>query len=272
MCWGSNNRTAVAARIKENLVKKFMVLVWSLVLAAASSAFAFPPDKTGDCLDCHKLEKKDAEEIVKKLLPAATIGDVKAAPVKGFWVIEVEMNGQRGGLFLDFSKKYLTAQLIPLEVAIRQAQQAAKPQKVDFSKISLKDAVVVGAKGAKKKVVVFSDPDCPYCRKLHEEIKQVAAKRKDIAFYVIMFPLPMHKDAYPKAQAVLCDKSQVLLDNAFSGKSVPEPKCDNTALERSIAHGKELGITGTPSLIREDGTLVSGALPADKLIDWIDGK
>jgi thiol:disulfide interchange protein DsbC len=258
---------------KESIVNKVHVLlIGCLLLLAPAGVQAFPPDKTGNCLDCHKLEKKDAEDIIKKLLPAATVTDVKMAPVKGFWVIEVEMNGQRGGIYLDFTKKYLTSQLVPLEFAIRQAEQQAKPQKVDFSKVSLKDAVVLGAKNPKKKVAVFTDPDCPYCRKLHEEMKQVIAKRKDIAFYLLLFPLPMHKEAYPKAQAALCEKSLTLVDDAFSGKTVPEPKCSNEALERVIVMGRELNVNGTPTLIREDGTLMSGTMPADKLIEWIDGK
>jgi len=132
--------------------------------------------------------------------------------------------------------------------------------------------VVLGAKNAKKKVAVFTDPDCPYCRKLHEEMKQVIAKRKDIAFHLLLFPLPMHKDAYPKAQAALCEKSPSLVDDAFSGKAVPEPKCSNETLERVLAMGRDLNINGTPTLIREDGTMMSGTLPADKLIEWIDGK
>jgi thiol:disulfide interchange protein DsbC len=249
-----------------------LLLFGGLLLLAPAGAQAFPPDKTGNCLDCHKLEKKDAEDIIKKLLPAATVMDIKMSPVKGFWAIEVEMNGQRGGIYLDFSRKFLSSQLVPVEIAIRQAQQQAKPQKIEFSKVSLKDAVVLGAKNAKKKVAVFSDPDCPYCRKLHEEMKQVIAKRKDIAFHLLVYPLPMHKDAYPKAQAVLCEKSAALLDDAFSGKAVPEPKCSNEVLERILAMGKDLNISGTPTLIREDGTLMSGTMPADKLIEWIDGK
>jgi len=227
------------------------------------TATAFPADKAGNCLDCHKLDKKEAEEIVKKIAPDGKVIDVKAGPIKSFWLIEVEAGARRGGILLDFSKKYL-AQLTPVE--------ALTPKKVDYKKISLKDAIVLGSKTAKKKIVVFTDPDCPYCRKLHEEMKQVIAKRKDIAFHLILFPLPMHKEAYPKAQAVLCEKSITLLDDAFSGKAVPEPKCSNEAVERNIAHGKELGITGTPSLVREDGTMMSGTMPADKLIDWIDGK
>jgi len=249
-----------------------LLLIGCLWFFAPAGAHAFPPEKTGNCLDCHKLEKKDAEEIIKKLLPAASVIDVKMSPVKGFWAIEVEMNGQRGGIYLDFTKKFLSPQLVPLEIAIRQAQQQAKPQKIEFSKVSLKDAVVLGAKNAKKKIAVFSDPDCPYCRKLHEEMKQVIAKRKDIAFHVLVYPLPMHKEAYSKAQAVLCEKSKALLDDAFSGKPVPEPKCSNEELEQILAMGKDLNINGTPTLIREDGTLMSGTMPADKLIEWIDGK
>ena len=127
-----------------------VLLIGCLLILAPAGAQAFPPDKQGNCLDCHKLEKKDAEEIVKKLLPAATVSDVKVAPVKGFWVIEVDMNGQRGGIYLDFTKKYLTSQIVPLELAIRQAEQQAKPQKIEFSKVSLKDAVVLGAKSAEE--------------------------------------------------------------------------------------------------------------------------
>lgn len=249
-----------------------MVLIGGLWCGLPDNAHAFPPDKAGNCADCHKLEKKEAEDIVKKLLPAANVTDIKMAPVKGFFVIEVEMNGQRGGVFLDFTKKFLSPQLVPVEIAIRQAQQQAKPQKIEFAKISLKDAVVLGAKNAKKKIAVFTDPDCPYCRKLHDEMKQVITKRKDVAFHLLMYPLPMHKEAYPKSQAVLCEKSSALLDDAFSGKTLPEPKCSNETLERILAMGKELNINGTPTLIREDGTVLGGTMPADRLMDWIDGK
>jgi len=59
----------------------YVLLIGCLLILAPAGAQAFPPDKVGNCLDCHKLEKKDAEDIVKKLLPAATVHDIKAAPV-----------------------------------------------------------------------------------------------------------------------------------------------------------------------------------------------
>ena len=69
-----------------------------------------------------------------------------------------------------------------------------------------------------------------------------------------------------------CEKSAALLDDAFSGKAIAEPKCTNEAVERVLALGKVLNISGTPTLIREDGTMMSGTMPADKLIEWIEGK
>ena len=241
----------------KNIVAGLIIVLFPLLVQA------FPPDKTGNCLDCHKLDRKEAEDLVKKLIPGAVVLDIKLAPVKAFWQIDAEANGRRGGIYLDFTKKYV-AQIAPLEAVL--------PKKADFSKLPLKDAVVMGAKNPKRKVAVFTDPDCPYCQKLHAEMKRIIATRQDIAFYLFLYPLPMHKDAYKKAQAVLCDKSLQLLDDALSGKAVPEPKCGNELLEKSIALGKEMGVSGTPALIREDGTILSGFLPADKLTDWIDGK
>jgi thiol:disulfide interchange protein DsbC len=120
--------------------------------------------------------------------------------------------------------------------------------------------------------VVFTDPDCPYCRKLHEEMKQVLAKRKDVAFYIFLFPLEMHKDAYKKVQAILCEKSLTLLDDAFAGKPLPEPKCSNEPVEKNKVLAKSLNFSGTPTLVREDGMVLSGTRPADVLSNWIDGK
>jgi thiol:disulfide interchange protein DsbC len=251
-------------------MKRIILVTAGIIFLLSSLAGAFPPPQggSGDCASCHKLDKKEAEILIKKLNPALVALEVRQAPVKGLWLIEVDAGeGKRGALMLDYAKKnfIIPSQIIPLE-------SIGKPRKIDFSKLPLKEAVIMGAKGAKKKVVVFTDPDCPYCRKLHEEMKQVIAKRKDIAFYMILYPLPMHKDAYKKAQAVLCEKSLTLLDDAFSGKAVPEPACGKEQVEKNLALAKELDINGTPTLVREDGTMLSAYLPADKLIEWIDGK
>jgi thiol:disulfide interchange protein DsbC len=257
---------------KETAVKKISVLILACLLAILPlSAHAFPPKK-GDkpCIECHKLEKKDAEILVKKIVPTGNVTAVKESQVKGIWQIDVDAGeGKHGQLYLDFSKKFLIAgQIVPVEAIGKQPP----PRKVDVSKIPLENAILLGSKDASKKVIVFSDPDCPYCRELHKVIKQILPKRSDIAFLVILNPLPMHKDAFKKAQAIQCSKSAEMLDDAFSGKSVPEPTCPATQIEKNKELAKSLDFGGTPTLVRDDGTVLSGYLPEERLLEWIDKK
>jgi thiol:disulfide interchange protein DsbC len=97
-------------------------------------------------------------------------------------------------------------------------------------------------------------------------------KRKDIAFEIILNPLPMHRGAFKKAQAIQCTRSVEMLDDAFSGKPVPEPTCPADQIEKNKELAKEFNFNGTPTLVRNDGTVLSGFLPEEKLIEWIDKK
>src|SRR5574340_1115666 len=103
-------------------------------------------------------------------------------------------------------------------------------------------------------------------------MKKVIEKRKDIAFYIILYPLPMHKDAYPKAKAIVCEKSLALLEDAFAKKALPAPKCETKVIDENVSLAQKLGISGTPAIIMSDGRLISGYLEADALIQQIDKK
>jgi thiol:disulfide interchange protein DsbC len=253
--------------------KSIVVMVASLLISVPLSAHAFPTKK-GDkaCTECHTLSKQEAETIVKKIAPNGKVTDIKVAPLKSLWQIEVDAGeGKHGTLYLDFSKQYaIFGQIAPVESLGKQPPA----RKVDVSKIPLDDSIVLGLATATKKVIVFTDPDCPYCRQLHEIMKQVIAKRTDISFTLIMNPLPMHKDSPKKAQTILCTKSVAILDDAFSGKAVPEPAatCTAAAVERSTALAQSLEFNGTPTLVRDDGIVLSGFLPEDQLLKWIDKK
>ena len=101
-------------------------------------------------------------------------------------------------------------------------------------------------------------------------MKKVVEKRKDIAFYILLYPLPMHKDSARISKAIQCKKSLSLLDEAFEKKKIPDPTCESTAIDDNIKLGQKLGINGTPALILPDGVLVSGYRDADALIDLVD--
>jgi thiol:disulfide interchange protein DsbC len=100
-------------------------------------------------------------------------------------------------------------------------------------------------------------------------MKKVIEKRKDIAFFIKMYPLPMHKGAYEEAKAIVCEKSLALLEDAFAKKPLPAPKCETKALDDNIKLAEKLGIRGTPAIILPDGIVVPGYKDADSLIALI---
>jgi len=97
----------------------------------------------------------------------------------------------------------------------------------------------------------------------------VIAERKDIAFYIKLYPLPMHKEAYAKAKAIVCEKSLALLEKAFEQKPLPKPKCETSAIDENIKLAAKLGISGTPALILPDGRLIPGYKDAKSIISLI---
>jgi thiol:disulfide interchange protein DsbC len=103
-------------------------------------------------------------------------------------------------------------------------------------------------------------------------MKQVVAERKDIAFYIILYPLPNHKEAYKKSKSILCEQSLEMLEDAFAKKTIPDPSCETNEVDDNIKLAKKLGISGTPALIFPDGVVRSGFRKAEAIISFIDKK
>ena len=103
-------------------------------------------------------------------------------------------------------------------------------------------------------------------------MKKVIKERKDIAFFTLLYPLPMHKDAYAKSKAVACEKSLSMLDDAYEKKPLPAAKCETKVIDDNIALAQKLGISGTPAIILPDGRLIPGYMESGALIQQIDKK
>jgi thiol:disulfide interchange protein DsbC len=103
-------------------------------------------------------------------------------------------------------------------------------------------------------------------------MKQIVKERKDIAFYILLYPLPMHKDAYRKSKAIMCNKSLKMLDDAFDKKKIPDPTCETKAIDENMELAQKLGISATPALVFPDGLVVPGFIEKDKIISFIDKK
>ena len=101
-------------------------------------------------------------------------------------------------------------------------------------------------------------------------MKKVLAERKDIVFYLKLFPLKIHPDAYWKSKSIACSKSLELLEENFEKKPIPRKECATKEIDNNLKLGEKDGITGTPTLILPDGSIYSGYAEADKLIKIID--
>lgn len=269
-----------------------VLIIASLFLMSAlvvSSVHAFSPSGCeGDCTKCHTLTQQEAKDIIKKNdlfkklnVPDAKITGVKLSPVKSLWEVSLDNKGKSLVIYIDYSKTHVVLGTI-VEIATfanRTAEQIKKleeKRRVDVSKIPLDRALVMGKKnpgqGKQKKVIIFTDPDCPYCAKLHEEVKKVLEKRKDVVFYLKLFPLQSHKDAYWKSKTILCSNSIETLENAFNGKVLQKVECSSSEVDDNIKLADKIGITGTPTIVFSDGRIRSGMMPADQIISLIDGK
>lgn len=258
-------------------MKKFLatlILVSSVLYAP--QVFAFGGCEQ-DCLKCHSLNKEEVQQIFTKLqVPEAQVMDIKMSPIGGLWEVTLDNKGQRGIMYVGFSKKHIVGgPIFDVDTASNKSRETLQqvnkevPRYVERATISLDNALVMGDANASHKVVVFTDPDCPYCGKLHTELKKVLSERKDIAFYIKLMPLPMHPEARWKAQTMLCSNSIKLLEDNFEGKPVPKPDCDTKGIDENIKLAQSLGITGTPTLVMPDGMVVSGARDAKTIMDLV---
>jgi thiol:disulfide interchange protein DsbC len=188
------------------------------------------------------------------------------------WAVEVEKDRKRFPVYIDFSKSFVvTGNIIRIADGENVTQRrTAQLNRVDVSRIPLEDALLLGSPDARTKVTVFTDPECPFCKKLHLELKEVVSRRPDIAFLIKLFPLKMHPNAYGISKSIVCTGSMELLELSFAGKPVPPPACETSAVDRTIALAEELGIRSTPTLVLPNGVVMPGYKKADDLIKLLD--
>lgn len=239
----------------------------ALFLSAPAPAFQKEAGVVKECAECHKLTKEEAGKILGSIVD--NVAGVVPGPFPGVWEVDVVRNGKTYPLYIDYALKYLVSgQFIRLaDMTNLTGSRYQDLNRVDVASIPVQDAIRVGSKTAKKTVIVLTDPTCPYCVRLHGEIKKAVAKDPDVAFLVMPYPRnPKDAATYRICQAVICSKSVKVLDDAYTGKTVPEPACKTDAVDRTIRLAERLRIEGTPAMILPDGRLISGYMEADALL------
>jgi len=239
------------------------------ITVPAAHAFTGEGCSSGACTDCHSLTRDEAAKIlggnVDNVLSVAT------SPVGGLWEVAVEKAGQRWPLYIDFSKEYVIAgQIIHLGTKKNiTGSRMMSMNRVDVSQIPLAGSIVVGNKDAKQRIVVFDDPNCPHCAKLHETSKGIVAKNPDVAFFVRPFPRNGDRPTYDTALSIVCAGTAQALEDAFAGKPLPKGECGSKAVDETIQAAKRFNIRSTPTMVFPDGRVVPGALEAEVILSLL---
>jgi len=254
------------------MVTAAALLVFSAIATSRASAYS---EIVGacetDCKKCHQITMEDATDIVRRINPEIEVMDIKLSQISGLWELVIKARGKRGIAYIDFSKQHIiTGSIIQVKSSLNLTNNKLyELNKVDVSQIPLDDALVMGDPKAKYRAIVFHDPDCPLCRKLHQEMQKILEERKDIVFFIKLLPLKTHPSAYRKAKAIVCERSLRMLERALAARSVPEPTCETTEVDDTIDLAERMGITGTPTVILPDGGVEAGIMNAEQLADLI---
>jgi thiol:disulfide interchange protein DsbC len=198
--------------------------------------------------------------------PDISVKSVTPSPIAGIY--EVFANGQL--LYTDDKADYiLLGPLIDTRNRRNLShQRLAELNRVDFASLPLDKAIQIKHGNGERKLALFSDPDCPFCKKLEKELVHL----DNATIYVFPFPLTeLHPQAMAHAKAIWCsaDRARSWEDYLLEGKlptpsPTAAPDCGNP-VQDFVELGRKLGISGTPALIFPDGRLVPGAMPVTEI-------
>jgi len=214
--------------------------------------------------------ESDIKKKMLRVLPQLQIAAVEESEIKGLYRV-TSVNDQI--IFTDKDAQYfLSGELFGLQKnqlvnITEQRRQAGRAEKV--AAISESDRLTFPASGERKVTIfVFTDIDCGYCRKLHDEVPRMNELGIEVNY--LAYPRAgVGSASYNKIVSAWCaeDRRQAMTD-AKAGKSIPPKKCANPVAAQ-FEMGGQMGVTGTPAIVLEDGTLVPGYVPADKLAEGL---
>jgi thiol:disulfide interchange protein DsbC len=140
----------------------------------------------------------------------------------------------------------------------------AKLTQIDFASLPLNDAILIKQGSGARKIAVFGDPNCGYCKRLERDLLAL----KDVSIYTFLYPI-LGPDSTTKSRDIWCARDRAKVWRAWMVDGSAPPKaagpCDSAAITRNIALGERHRVTGTPAVVFEDGTRAPGAIPVDQI-------
>jgi thiol:disulfide interchange protein DsbC len=205
------------------------------------------------------LTNEEATSILKDMIKTEfKILEIREAPLEGLWEVVSEIGQDRMIIYIDKNLKFIiTGQILDRQTKRNLTMDRLKElRKVDPHRLPLENAIPMG--DGKRKLYVFTDPQCHFCSQLHEELKLV----KDLQAFFFLFPL--NQASYEKAKSIWCSQNRLkALEESYHGKEPGPSSCNASAIDKNLELGRHLLITSTPTLLFQNGKVVEGYLLPD---------
>jgi thiol:disulfide interchange protein DsbC len=226
------------------------------LLAFSSFSIAVPADKA------------TVENITEKLKTLEiSVNSINPAVVDGLY----EVLTNRGVYYVSENAQFLVhGSIYDLDNQMENVtEKSLSVLRQDKLKAFEKDMIVYKAEQQKHVITVFTDISCGYCQKLHSEMADY--NNQGITVRYLAFPRGgLSSGTYNSMVSIWCaDDPKLAMDKAKSRKKIDPKSCQNTVKEQ-YELGQFFGVTGTPALVLEDGSLQPGYLPADRLIKLLE--
>ena len=184
------------------------------------------------------------------------IDEIKRTPMTGLF--ELRVDGTEI-FYTDASANFLIqGQLIDTKNQRNLTEERMqKIMAVDFKSLPFKDAIVIVRGKGERKMAIFEDPNCGYCKRFERELQSI----DNVTVYLFLYPI-LGKDSIDKSKAIWCakDQSKAWQDFMLKDQAPNATGCDATALKRNVEFGQKQRINGTPTSIFADGSRISGAV------------
>jgi thiol:disulfide interchange protein DsbC len=206
------------------------------------------------------------EQQIRHQITDLRIDAVRPSPIKGLY----EVQSGRNIFYSNATGTHLIAGGHIFDTRTKEdltEDRLEQINSIDWSVLPLDKAIVSGDPNGMA-VAIFTDPDCPFCRRLEQELQHAHG----IKVYTFMYPLTrIHPHAREHAESIWCakDRHKVMLDVMLNDANPPKAHCNTKTLDDIQALGEKLGIHGTPTLVAGDGRMFAGYMPLDRLEAWL---
>ncbi len=207
------------------------------------------------------LTNEEVFPVLKELIKTEfKILEIREAPLEGFWEVVTEIGQERRIIYIHKNLRFI----ISGHILDRQTKRdltldrLKDLRRVNPSALRLENAIRMGE--GRRKLYVFTDPQCHFCFQLHEELKQI----KDLQTFFFLYPLT--PASLEKAKSVWCSQDKLTaLEETYQGKELKPSPCDTTPVSQNMELGRHLLISSTPTLLFQNGKITEGYVPPDTL-------